>query len=265
MSKDVVFWVGVRSKSDLLQDKHGGFKYMDISKATWEYWCEKNDVTFYEYDECTNEDSQTHRPNWQRWFDLFDCLERDGIDYNRIALVDASSMVRWDCPNFFNEFDGRPIAFRALENLNWIYHSVNGYQDMFPDVKFDISNYFSSGFQIFDESFKPFLTKLTKFYWNNVDDVLKHQHQTVKKGTDQPVFNWLIQQEGIEMNLDVSTEFMLTHLQRFDWFSHNWQTGDKTPFFISHGFIWFFSGMSNKGQRGDLMSQTWKMIEGNYK
>ena len=57
---------------------------------------------------------------------------------------------------------------------------------------------------------------------------------------------------------------MLTHLNRFDWFSHNWQLNeDKTPFFIKYGHIWFYSGFPNRGDRYNLMQQTWDLIKGN--
>jgi len=57
---------------------------------------------------------------------------------------------------------------------------------------------------------------------------------------------------------------MLTHLNRFDWFSHNWQLKeDNTPFFIKYGNIWFFSGFDRR-QRHSLMEQTWNIIKENY-
>ena len=41
MKTNIVFWIGVRSDNALLQQKHGGFKYLDISKRSWQYWCNK--------------------------------------------------------------------------------------------------------------------------------------------------------------------------------------------------------------------------------
>ena len=40
--------------------------------------------------------------NWQKAIFLFDELERMGIEYDQIALVDSSFMIRWDAPNFLN-------------------------------------------------------------------------------------------------------------------------------------------------------------------
>ena len=67
------------------------------------------------------------------------------------------------------------------------------------------------------------------------------------------------------MHTELPPAFMLNHLYRFDWFSHNWQLGeDQTPFFIKYGYIWFYSGFPNRGDRYNLMQQTWELIKGNY-
>ena len=53
-------------------------------------------------------------------------------------------------------------------------------------------------------------------------------------------------------------------MNRFDWFSHNWQLKeDKTPFFIKYGYIWMYSGF-DRTQRFGLMKQTWDLVKNNY-
>ena len=39
MKKNVLFWIGVKSESKLILEKHGNFDYLNISKAAWKYWC----------------------------------------------------------------------------------------------------------------------------------------------------------------------------------------------------------------------------------
>ena len=76
----------------------------------------------------------------------------------------------------------------------------------------------------------------------------------------------MLQKEGVKLNLDLPKSFHLTHLARFDWFSHNWQLNiDKTPFFIKYGNVWSFSGFPARGERYDLMKKTWDMVKHNYK
>jgi len=262
MGKNVIFWISVRSIDPLLRKKHGNFNYLDISKRTWEYWCKKNDVIFYEYTTPTHDNTGENKVTWQRWFDVFKQLDASGIDYNKVALVDGSSMIRWNTPNFFDLVKDKPVAFRSLENVKWIYEGVQGYKSLFDGFDFDLTKYNSCGFQIFDKSHRPFLDILETFYYSNYHKILELQG-SVKRGTDQPVYNYLSQIHNIEFD-EISPAFMLTHLNRFDWFSHNWQLKtDMTPFFIKYGYIWFFSGF-DRTQRQPLMEQTWNMIKHEY-
>ena len=54
MKKNVVFWVGV--KNEKYSEKYGGWEWMDLSRKTWEYWCEKNDVLFFPFEEPIEKD-----------------------------------------------------------------------------------------------------------------------------------------------------------------------------------------------------------------
>ena len=135
MKKNVLFWVGIKSTNDHLRDKHGDFKYLDISKPCWEYWCKKNDVIFFPYENPTHSDTNVHKATWQRWFDVFKQIEDAGIDYNKIAVIDGSTLIRWDTPNFFDLCSGQVTAFRSLENLRWITESVDGNKQFFNNFE----------------------------------------------------------------------------------------------------------------------------------
>ena len=54
MKKNVVFWIGV--KNEKYSEKYGGWDWMDISRKTWEYWCERNDCEFVEFTEPVEKD-----------------------------------------------------------------------------------------------------------------------------------------------------------------------------------------------------------------
>lgn len=259
--KNVVFWVGVKSQDPLLQKKHGGFKYLDISKESWEYWCKKNDVIFYEYNNPLMKD---HKATWTRWMDVFDFLEKDGISFNKILVVDGSTIIRWDCPNFFDQCpNGKLTAFRSLENLNWVYQSIEGYKYFFFGHKLDISKYIDCGFQVFDVSHKPFLQMLKEYYLA-YHPLIMHLEKTVKKGTDQTVYNYLLSIEEVEINYDLHPSFNMNHLSRFDWFDYNWQLKkDNRSFFIKYGNIWKFSGF-DRSLRFEIMNSVWDTIKNNY-
>ena len=98
MKKNVVWWPAVVNTEHT--DKYGGYEYFQYSRKTWEYWCERNDCLFVPFTEPVEEDLFRYRINWQKAIFLFDELEKRGIEYDQIALVDSSFMIRHDTPNF---------------------------------------------------------------------------------------------------------------------------------------------------------------------
>lgn len=263
MKTNVVFWIGVKSEDPLLKEKHGNFSYLEYSKQTWTYWCKKNNIHFFEYNTPSLSDTGTHKVTWQRWFDVFDQLEKANIDYDKILLTDGSIMIKWDTPNIFNLVKNNLTAFKSLENVKWIDEGIRGYQSLFPNINFDLKKYTSCGFQIFDKTHKPFLKELKEFYFNNLDTILSLQN-TVGRGTDQPIYNYLLQKNNIEVSYDLPASYWLMHMNRFNWFAYNWQLKeDQTSYFIKYGYVWVFSGFDRR-QRQGLMEQTWNLIKNNY-
>ncbi len=258
---NVVFWVGVKSQDPLLLEKHGNFDYFEYSKLTWKYWCEKNNIVFYEYNTPSLEDTGTHKVTWQRWFDLENQLSE--FNWDKVAVVDASYMIKWDSPNFFNLTTNKLSVFQALENVNWIDESIKGYQELFPQVNFDLKRYIDCGFQIFTKNHLEFLSYLKNYYNKNLNKILELQ-KTVSKGTDQPVYNYLLQQNQVDFGFELPNSYNLNHMNRFNWFKHNWQLNeDTTPYFIKYGYLWKYSGFDRR-QRTPLMKQTWDLIKNNY-
>ena len=90
------------------------------------------------------------------------------------------------------------------------------------------------------------------------------QDKTVIKGTEQTPFNYWLQVNEIDVNIDLPIPFKLTHMHRKELFSYNWQLDeDKTPFFIKYGYNWCFNGIP-KDQRTQVMKQTWELVKHNY-
>ena len=262
MKKNVIWWIGV--KNEQLSDKYGGFEYFEHSRKTWEYWCKKNDVLFVPFEEPVEEDLFKFRVNWQKAIFVFDELERKGIDYDQICLVDSSCMIKWDAPNFFELTDRKFVGWVDNDNMKWIYDSIQGYKEFFGGFKLDQSRYISSGFIIFNEIHKNFFQSFKQLYYDNVNEFCELQDKIVKKGTEQTPLNYWLQINNIETKLDLPIAFKLTHLHRKEMFNHNWQLNeDKTPFFIKYGYLWKYSGFDRK-QRTPLMKQTWDIIKTKY-
>jgi len=262
LKKNVVWWPAVVNETHM--SKYGGYDYFEYSKKTWEYWCERNDCLFVPFTKPVEEDLFRYRINWQKAIFLFDELERQGIEYDQIALVDSSFMIRHDAPNFFEMTDRRLTAWRDMDNMRWIYESIQGYKDIFDGFELDMSKYVNSGFMVFNEEHKELFQGFKQFYLDNTDKLIKLQDETVKKGTEQTPMNYWLQTNDVDINIDLPLPFKLTHLQRKELFSHNWQLKeDTTPFFIKYGYNYSFNGIP-KDNRTNIMKQTWDLIKENY-
>lgn len=261
MKKNVIWWTGIVNPDH--NDKYGEFKYFEYSRKSWEFWCKRNNCEFVAFTEPIEKDLTRHRVNWQKAIFVFDELKRRCIDYDQICLVDSSSIIKWNAPNFFELTDRKFCGIRDTDNLNWIHKSIKGYEEFF-NYKLDSTKYINSGFIIFNESHKEFFDSFKQLYYDNVEHFCDLQDVTVKKGTEQTPINYWLQINNIEIKLDLPLPFKLTHLHRKDMLHYNWQLNeDKTAFFIKYGYIWFFNGIP-KDQRSEIMKQTWEIISHNY-
>lgn len=268
VNKNIVFWIGVKSDDPNVVRKHnyGDYEWMEYSKITWKYWAEKNNCYFVEYTHTKEQDLLKYKVNWQRWFDVFDYIEQQGItDYDQILLTDASIMVKWDMPNIFNDTERKFCALRGNENLKWTYESVTGYSDLFPGTFFRYNDYFASGYCIFNKKHKNIFEELKNFYYTNHDSILEKEDVSVKRGRDQPVLNYFLRMKNIDIKL-LPIVYGVNHLYRREALVHNWQLNeDATPHFIKYFYTWIFSGWPDRGAtRNSLMKQTWDIVKDNY-
>jgi len=262
VKKNVIWWPAVKNKDH--SDKYGNFDYFEYSRKTWEFWCKKNDVLFVPFEEPVEQDLHEYRINWQKAIFVFDELERRGIEYDQIALVDSTVMVKWDCPNFFELTDRKFTVTRDIDNMSWTRDSIIGYKDFFGGFELDSTKYFRSGFMIFNEIHRDLFQDLKNFYIENKSDFIKLQDEVVRKGNDQTPINYWVQKNNIDLKFLPQALWMCSHLHRKEMLSHNWQLDeDTTPFFIKYANNWMFNGIP-KDQRTSLMSQTWEFVKNNY-
>ena len=55
----------------------------------------------------------------------------------------------------------------------------------------------------------------------------------------------------------------LNYPQKKGMFDYNFQSDDKTPYFLKYGYVWHFTGFPIE-QREDMMRQTWEATKGLY-
>lgn len=263
MKQNCIFWTGIINSNH--NDKYGNYDYLEYSKKSWQYFCKRFNCIFVEFSKPVEEDLIEYRVNWQKAIFVFDELDRLGIEYDQIALVDSTCMCKWDCPNFFELTEHKFTAWRDLDNMKWIYDSVQGYQEFFTGFKLDTTKYINSGFMIFNEFHKEFFNTFKLLYKKNKDEFIKLQDTIVKKGNEQTPLNYWLQIWGIDVKIDLPIAFKLTHLHRKELFSYNWQQSDsdKLPFFIKYGYNWIFNGIP-KNDRSVVMKQVWELVKHNY-
>ena len=60
---------------------------------------------------------------FQRYY-LFDMLEESGVDYDQILMVDADTIVHPNCPNFFDETEGKYCGVMNDGDYEWVWRSI---------------------------------------------------------------------------------------------------------------------------------------------
>ena len=192
MSKNIVFIPDI----DLGDDRNKSYSY---SINSWKHFCDKYNCELVVWNDLLLPVEQM-KITWQRYY-MFDILEANHIDYDQILIVDADTIVHPDCPNFFNETDGKYSAVRNNGSFEWVRRSMDGFsKTLFDDeVPFDVWDYINCGFQIVNKNHKEFFEYVRNYYLDNQHDV-QNAISHVKAGTDQTIINFLLRKQNIEIN-----------------------------------------------------------------
>jgi hypothetical protein len=185
----------------------------------------------------------------------------DYVKEGKVALVDADTMIKWDAPNFFSDYNEFEFGgVHDSDSIFWLNNSINAYQKFFPDFKLNTDYYINSGVMMFSDHHKSFFNTLKKFYFDNKYEL--DNWKVPNTGSDQTIINYLLQLEKVKQKMFpcIYNQFGLI---RKDLLQHNWQTGDKTPFFIKTGIVWHFTGFDMR-QRISLMEQVWNLNKEYY-
>lgn len=226
--------------------------YKEWCLNSWQIWCKKYDVELFVLSDELRDKLQM-KPTWQRWH-VFEILEANDIDYNQVALVDVDTMIHPNAPNFFKETNGEYAGVQDDLMVEWVHNSITGYQDMFPNTKFDWTTYINNGFIIMSPKHKALCKTITDFYYDNEDELRNRQHHTVKKGSDQTPINYLVRRE----------EYPITHLSKKWNFTHMHIRGVLQNFlFLDCAWIYHYNGFDKK-LRNRIMRDTWIEMQRRY-
>ncbi len=240
MNKNVVVITAMKGLVDI--------DYKPFCLNTWNYWCNKNNVDLMVLEEPLM-DTTILKPTWQRWY-IWKILENSDLEYDKVALVDVDTMVKWNAPNFFDLVD----SFSACpdnDNIGWVQESIQGYKKFF-DRELDWEEYFNCGFIVMTKEHKSLCDKFIEFESENREELINLQN-TISKGTDQTPINYLTRINNSVKFLP--KKYNLTHLYRKELL--------KDFMFVDAGYVWHFNGF-DKSMRYGLMEETWNRIKNNY-
>ena len=253
--KDVVFMTALATERC---DPNFYIKeYTEWSIKSWKYWCSKNNAHLFVFNQ-SNIDTDVMMPTWQRWlcYDILDAQDWIG-KYNRVLLVDADTMVRWDCPNIFDAAEGRYAGVKDDLGLGWTYHSILGYQKWFPNIKLDWERYINNGIVVLPEDGvggRNFCGSIINFY-NANREALRWMEKNDYRGTDQTPVNFIAENMFGDRKKFLPKKFNMNHMHKTD-ILYNFM-------YIDMGYIWHFNGLPT-ADRNNIMKSCWNKVKDNY-
>ena len=231
----------------------------EYSMNSWSKWCNKNNCELFVLDNYIFEPDYM-KPNWYKLY-VFDLLENENIDYNQILIVDADTIVHPDCPNFFEMSENKLCAVHNDGSYDWVCRSIENYsKHLFDGFTFPLWEYINSGFLILNKTHKQLYQDIIKFYFENRDNVVKLQ-DTYGVGTDQPIINFFLHKENIDLKLlsykfnmqdmfrkEILTEDLL--FTKLGWIYHynaipNNQNSEQTLYWMKKTYNFIYENNSN--------------------
>lgn len=169
------------------------------SVSSWKTWCDKNDCELLVWEDLLFPIDYM-KITWQRYY-LFDFLEENGIEYNQILMVDADTIVHPDCPNFFEQTEGKYCGVMNDGDYEWVLRSVKGFGDeLFEGHRIRPHRYINGGFQIVNKEHRWFFDEMKKYYDENHTNI-RAAIDKVKAGTDQTILNFMLDRHNMDLKI----------------------------------------------------------------
>jgi hypothetical protein len=224
---------------DLGDNRNQSYSY---SVNSWKYFCDKYDCELVVWEDLLLPIEQM-KITWQRYY-MFDILEANNIDYDQVLIVDADTIVHPDCPNFFNETDGKYSVVRNNGSFEWVRRSMDGFSKLLfnDEVPFKVWDYINCGFQIVNKDHKEFFEYVRNYYLENQYEVQNIIDQ-VKASTDQTLINFLLRQQNVELNyLPICYNLQDLHSKQLLYIHQNCWWPDEL-IFENCGYVFHFNAI----------------------
>ena len=218
-----------------------------FSVDSWKKWCEKNNAQLVVLTERIYPEHYMNA-NWHKLF-IFKLLEDSDISYDQVLIADADTIIHPDSPNPFDLTEHKFSVVSSYGSYDWVCRSIENYKKhLFPDVDVPLWKYFNSGIIICNKKHKDFYDKIIDFYLQRRAEVVSLQ-DTYGVGTDQPILNFFVQQENIDLKL-LPYEWNMQDMSRTEILNERLT-------FTKIGWIYHFNGIPNN-QNSDLSYQWMK-------
>jgi len=254
--KNIVFIPSI----DLGNRRNRSYEY---SVKSWKHFCDKYDCELLVWEDLLYP-IEYMKITWQRYY-LFDFLEENKIEYNQILMVDADTIVHPDCPNFFNETDGKYCGVMNDGCYEWVIRSIRSFGDrLFNGHRIKPHRYINGGFQIVNKNHRPFFDEMKKYYEENHIDI-KIAISEIQAGTDQTILNFMLDKHNVDVRV-LPPCYNLQDLWRknivlLDDELQHWM-GDEL-YFLEAGWVYHYNAMPANPKRRDAsywMQRTYKEL-----
>ena len=207
---------------------------------TWQFWTRENNVGLFVLDDAPRDVPV----KMSKWYAL-PAIERDGIEYEHVAIIDGDTMVRWDCPNFFHLAAGRFSAVRDLSGIGYIVDSIEAHR---PHFGFEVDwwDYFNSGLVVVSKEHGRIGERMLQ--WGRTRPIIDTGR--FFPSVDQTLLNFVAREET-QVNL-LPLPYNLTHIQRRDLYRYN--------NYLRAGCVWHF----NEPGTLERMKSTWDLVRHHY-
>jgi hypothetical protein len=227
--KNTVFIIAVKKDGQLKPE-------YEISIESWKRWCNKNDTQMFLLEEPIVPMNEMHII-WQRYF-MFDIFDSNEIESDQTLIVDADTIVHPDCPNFFNETEGKYCLVHDDGSYDWILRGMEHYSKyVYDGAWFDFWKYGNSGFQIVNNTHREFFNYMREFYLEN-SNIIRGIQDTYGIGTDQTPLNYNLNLKNIPVKL-LSYKYNMTCMLKKEILADD-------MLFTKLGWVYHFNGLPNK-------------------
>ena len=192
MAKNIVFIPNIK----MGDGRNDSYQY---SVDSWKHFCEKNDCELLVWEDLLFPVDYM-KITWQRYY-LFDFLEENEIEYNQILMYYADTIVHPDCPNFFDETDGRYCGVMNDGCYEWVTRSIRDFGDkLFDGHRIMPHKYINGGFQIVNKEHRWFFDEMKKYYDGDAKNIRKVIDE-VQAGTDQTILNYMLDRHNVDVKI----------------------------------------------------------------